>query len=66
MIEVTQTMVDLHHPTPKMTDPAAGTPAPEPEEDNPVAIGWRAGREERGTVGGGGGAEGGKAWRRCA
>jgi hypothetical protein len=40
-------------PTPKMTDPAAGTPAPEPEEGNPVAIGWKAGREERGTVGGG-------------
>jgi hypothetical protein len=58
MIEVTQTMVDLPHTMPKMTDPAAGTPAPEPEEDNPVAIGWKAGREERGTAGGGGGAEG--------
>jgi hypothetical protein len=44
---------------PKMTDPAAGTPAPEPEEDNPVAIGWKAGREDGGTVRGGGGAEGG-------
>jgi hypothetical protein len=59
MIEVTQTMVDLPHPTPKMTDPVAGTPAPEPEEDNPMAIRWRAGREEMGTVRGGGGAEGG-------
>jgi hypothetical protein len=51
--------------TPKMTDPAAGTPAPEPEEDNPVAIGWKAGREERGTVRGGGGAEGESALRVC-
>jgi hypothetical protein len=65
MIEVTQTMVDLPRPTPKMTDPAAGPPAPEPEEDNPVAIGWKAGREERGTVGGGGGAEGESALRVC-
>jgi hypothetical protein len=60
MIEVTQTMVDLPHTVPKMTDPAAGTPAPEPEEDNSVAIGWRAGREDGGTVRGGGGAEGGR------
>jgi hypothetical protein len=65
-IEVTQTMVDLPHPTPKMTDPAAGTPAPEPEEDNPVAIGWKAGREDGGTVRGGGGAEGWNVPQRCA
>jgi hypothetical protein len=58
MIEVTQIMVNLPHTMPKMTDPAVGTPAPEPEEDNPVAIRWRAGRKEKGTVGGGGGAEG--------
>jgi hypothetical protein len=60
-----QKIVDLPHKTPTTSDPAAGTPAPEPEEDNPVAIGRKAGREERGTVRGGGGAEG-DVPQRCA